>query len=159
MYTHCNALHLFDTSSRRPCCPKWLECLTWLLSSWSGAAGSVMQVSIIGLVRSPSLRACNYPILLLQLFHITVTAFSQTGLFSVWIYLEFRSLGIAVTNCNHKHGLLLTCWHDVDKFTWDPIVLSLLKRAHVDWNWSISREIYLKINKNKYICKNAVAFA
>ena len=31
-------------------------------------------------------------------------------------------------------------------FTWGRIVLSLPKRAHVDWNWLISREKYLKID-------------
>ena len=30
-------------------------------------------------------------------------------------------------------------------FTWGRIVLSLPKRAHVDWNWPISREKYLKM--------------
>ena len=34
--------------------------------------------------------------------------------------------------------------------------LSLLKRAHVDWNWPISRE---KISKKGLVCKNAVALA
>ena len=78
----------------------------------------------------------------LQLPHIPVAAYSQTDLFLVWIYLEFRSgpAGTSVTNCNHKHGLLLTCWHDVDIFTWGCIVLSSTKPAHVDWNWPISRE-------------------
>ena len=51
-----------------------------------------------------------------------------------------------MTNCNHKHGLMLTCRHDVDKFTRGGIVLSLPKDAHVDWNWPISREKYLKID-------------
>ena len=52
-----------------------------------------------------------------------------------------------MTNCNHKHGLMLTCRHDIDKFTSGRIVLSLPKRAHVDWNWPISREKYLKIDR------------
>ena len=51
-----------------------------------------------------------------------------------------------MTNCNRKHGLMLTCRHDIDKFTGGRIVLSLPKRAHVDWNWPISREKYLKID-------------
>ena len=42
-----------------------------------------------------------------------------------------------MTNCNHEHGLILTCRHGVDMFTWGCIVLSLPKRAHVDWNWPI----------------------
>ena len=75
----------------------------------------------------------------LQITHIPVTAFSQTDLFLVWIYLEFRSpqepqWPIAITST------------DVDMFTWGRIVLSLPERAHVDWNWPISREKYHKID-------------
>ena len=71
----------------------------------------------------------------LQQPDIPITAFSQTDLFLVWIYLEFRSpqaTWTPVTNCNQKHGPMLTCRHDVDVFTWGRIVLSLLKCAHVD---------------------------
>ena len=60
--------------------------------------------------------------------------------------------GTSVTNCNNKHGLMLTCRHvHVGR-----IVLSSPKRAHVDWNWPISRE---KISKNRLVCKNAIALA
>ena len=52
--------------------------------------------------------------------------------------------GTSVTNCNHKHGLLLTCRHDVDMYRRGRIVLSLPKHAHVNWNWPISQEKYLK---------------
>ena len=55
-------------------------------------------------------------------------------------------MGTSVTNCNHKHGLMSTCQNDVDTFTRGRIVLSSLKRAHVDWNWPTSRERYLKID-------------
>ena len=41
---------------------------------------------------------------------------------------------------------MLTCRHDVDMFTRGRIVSSLPKRVHVDWNWPISREKYLKID-------------
>ena len=51
-----------------------------------------------------------------------------------------------MTNCNHKHGQMLTCRHDVDMFTLGRIVLSSPKRAHVDWNWPILLEKYLKID-------------
>ena len=78
----------------------------------------------------------------LQLPHFPVTAFSQTDLFLVWINVE----GTLVTNCNHKHELMLTCRHDVDMFTWGCIVSSSPKPSHVDWNWPISREKYLKID-------------
>ena len=93
----------------------------------------------------------------LQLPHIPIRAFSQTDLFLVWIYLKLRSpqepqWPIAITST----ALMLTCRHHVDMFTWGRIVLSLLKRAHVDWNWPISRE---KISKNRLVCKNAVALA
>ena len=52
------------------------------------------------------------------------------------------------------HGLMLTCRRDVDMFTRGRIVLSLPKRAHVDWNWPISGAE--KISKNRLVCKNAV---
>ena len=42
-----------------------------------------------------------------------------------------------MTNCNHKYGLLLTRRHDVNMST---------KLAHVEWNWPILRELYLKID-------------
>ena len=61
-----------------------------------------------------------------------------------------------MSNCNHKHGLMLTCRHDVDMFTRGRIVLCSPKPAHVDWNRSISREKYLKID---WSVKNAVALA
>ena len=41
---------------------------------------------------------------------------------------------------------MLICRHDGDMSTWGRIVLSLLKHAHVDWNWYILREKYLKID-------------
>ena len=41
---------------------------------------------------------------------------------------------------------MLTCQYDVDMFTRGRIVLSSSKPAHVDWNWHISREKYLKID-------------
>ena len=51
-----------------------------------------------------------------------------------------------MTNCNHKHGLILTCGYDVDMFTLSRIVLSSPKRAHVDWNWPVSWGKWLKID-------------
>ena len=52
---------------------------------------------------------------------------------------------------------MLTYWHDVDMFKWGRIVLSLPKRAHVDCDWTISREKYLKMDW--LVCKIAVALA
>ena len=95
---------------------------------------------VIQLVQEPITRS-------LQLPHIPVTAFPQTDPFLVWIYLEPQiPTGTLVTNCSHKHGLMSTCRNDVDMFTWGRIVLSSPKRAHVDWNWPISREKRLKID-------------
>ena len=39
-----------------------------------------------------------------------------------------------MNNCNNKQGLMSTCSREA------PLFLSLPKRAHVDWNWPISRE-------------------
>ena len=69
----------------------------------------------------------------LQLRHILVSAFSRTDLFLVWIILN-----------SDPHRNLSD--HDVDMFMWGRIVLFLPKCAHVDWNWHISREKYLKID-------------
>ena len=80
----------------------------------------------------------------LQLPHIPATAFSQSHLLLVWIYLSRIqiSTGASGTNCNHKQGRT-----NVNMPTWGHIVLSLPKRAHVDWKWPISRvsKNYLKM--------------
>ena len=48
----------------------------------------------------------------LQLPHILVTAFSQTDLFLVLNLFRIQlPTGTSVTNCNHKHALMLTCRH------------------------------------------------
>ena len=79
-----------------------------------------------------------------QLPHIPVTAFSQTDLFLVWIYLEFRfpqepQWPLAIISADQ-------CWHVDMMSTISLEAASLPKRAHVDWNWPISREKYLKID-------------
>ena len=84
---------------------------------------------------------------------IATTPYSCHGIFTDWSIFFSLNLsqiqiptGISVISCNHEHGLMLTCWHDVDMLTWGCIVLSLPKHAHVDWNWTISQEKYLKID-------------
>ena len=69
----------------------------------------------------------------LQLLHIPVSLFSKTDLFLVSI----------ISNSDPHRNLRD---HDVGMFTWGRIVLFLPKCAHVDWNWPISREKYLKID-------------
>ena len=39
-----------------------------------------------------------------------------------------------------RHVVMSTCRRHVGMFIWARIVLSLPKRAHVDWNWLISRD-------------------
>ena len=99
--------------------------------------------------RSLSLGACNYPIFLSQRLHR-----------SIYFYFEFipnsdphRNLSDQLLSQAQTNVDMST---DVDMFTWGRIVLSLPKRAHVDWNKPISQEKYLK---NRLVCKNAVAFA
>ena len=78
------------------------------------------------------------------------TPYSCHGVFTDWSIFSLNLSGIQiptgtpVTNCNHKHGLTLTCRHHVGIFSWDLIVLCSPKRAYVDWNWPISRVKYLK---------------
>ena len=84
------------------------------------------------------------------------TPYSCHGVFTDQAIFSFNlsriqiPIGTSVTNCNHKHGLKVDmstlCQHYVDMFTWGRIVLSLPKRAHVDWNWPISCEKYLKLD-------------
>ena len=74
--------------------------------------------------------------------------FTDQPIFSFNLSRIQISTGTSETNCNHKN--------ERDMFTWGRIVLSLPKRAHVDWNWPISREKYLKID---WSVKNAVALA
>ena len=76
--------------------------------------------------------------------------FTDRSIFSLNLLRVLIPTGTSVTNCNHKLGLMLMCWHNVDMFTWDRIVLSLPKHAYVDRNWSISLVL---------VCKNAVAVA
>ena len=90
--------------------------------------------------QEPIDRSCNYPISLSRRFHRPIYSYCL-NLSRIQI-----PAGTSVTNCNHKHGLILVCRHDVDKFTRGRIVLSSPKRAHVNWNWPISREKYLKID-------------
>ena len=66
--------------------------------------------------------------------------FTDRSIYSLNLSRVQIPTGTSVTNCNHKQGLMLTCRHDVDVFTRCCIVLSLPKRAHVHWNWPISRE-------------------
>ena len=91
------------------------------------------------MIRSPSLGACNYP-------NICHSVFTDQSIFSL------NLSQIQIPNCNHKHGLILVCRHDVNMFTQGRIVLSSPKRAHVNWNWAISWEKCLKIDKSVKCC-------
>ena len=96
-----------------------------------------------------SLRGVNYllNLQLLWLYSYSCNGvFTDRSIFSLNLSEIQIPTGTSVTNCNLKHRLMLTCWHHVDMFTWGCIVLSLLKPAHVDWNWPISREKYHKID-------------
>ena len=92
----------------------------------------------------------------LQLPHVPVMAFSQTDLFLAWIHLESTSpqepqWPINLQSQARTNVGMSTCRHDVDMFTWGRIVLSLPKRAHLDWNWPISREKASKHRKCRCI--------
>ena len=99
----------------------------------------VLLAQKMDVARSPSPGACNYPI-----FH---GVYTDGSIFSLNLYRIQIPKRTSVINCNPKCGLI--CWHvdhDVGMFTWGHIVLSLPKRAHVDWNWPISREKCLNID-------------
>ena len=72
--------------------------------------------------------------------HSTFTDWSNFSLHLSQIQIPNGNL---VTNCNQKHARA-----NVDMFTWDCIVFSLLKPTHVDWNWPILQEKCLKIDRS-----------
>ena len=82
---------------------------------------------------SPSLGACKYPIFTSRRFHRLIYLF------------EFISNSDPYRNLSDQ--LQSQARTNVEMSTRGCIVLSLPKRAHVDWNWPISREIYLKLLK------------
>ena len=60
--------------------------------------------------------------------------------------------GTSVTNCNHKHGLMLTCRHVHVR----PHCFTLTKACSCRLELTY---ITGKISKNRLVCKNAVALA
>ena len=60
----------------------------------------------------------------------------------------------SVTNCNHKHGLLLTCRHDVDQGRPHCFILNEARSYRLELAYSAGR-----IPKNRLVCKNSVALA
>ena len=88
-----------------------------------------------------------------QLPHIPVTAFSHTDLFLVWIYAWIQiPTETSVTNCNHKHALMLTCRHVHVR----PhcFILTEARSCRLELEYFAE-----KISKNRLVCKNAVAVA
>ena len=92
----------------------------------------ILLVRQIIMIRSPSLGACNP--------HFCHRVFTDQSIFSLNLSKIQIPIGTSVTNCNHKHGVILVCQHDVSMFMWGCILLSSPKHAHVNWNWAILRE-------------------
>ena len=90
----------------------------------------------------------------LQLPHIPVTAFSQTGLFFSLnlsrIQSTHRNLSGQLQSQARTNVGISTCLRGATLF------YPFRSVAHVDCNWPISRE---KISKNRLVCKNAVVLA
>ena len=72
--------------------------------------------------------------------------FTDRSIFSFNLSRIQIPIGTSVTNCNHKHGLKVDMSTLCRHVHVGRIALSLPKRAHVDWNWPISREKYLKLD-------------
>ena len=74
--------------------------------------------------------------------------FTDRSIFSLSLSRSQIPTGTAVTDCNHKHGLMSTCRHDVDMFT--PLVrpqcFIFTEACSCRLNWPISREKFLKID-------------
>ena len=93
-----------------------------------------------------------------QLTHIPVTAFSQTNLFLVWIYREFKppqEPQLPITSDElHLTGHLTGHHHFTGRLKKNRyIFFSRSLCGTVDQNWHISREKKLK---NRPVCKNTV---
>ena len=73
----------------------------------------------------------------LKLPDIPITAFSQTDVFLIWIYREFRPPKESKRPITRM----------------EPSFVSSTMLAHVDWNWPI---LWEKKPKNRPVCKNAV---
>ena len=61
-----------------------------------------------------------------------------------------------MTNCSHKHGLMLTCRHDVDMFKCGRIFFTLTEARSSRLELAYFRG---NISKNRLVCKDAVALA
>ena len=61
--------------------------------------------------------------------------FTDRSIFSLNLSRFQIPTGTPITNCNHKHGLMLTCSRKAALF------YPVQKRAHVDWNWPFRGKI------------------
>ena len=95
--------------------------------------------------RSPSLGACNFPIFLSRRFRRSIFSLNSTR-------IPIPS-GTSVTNCNHKHGLMLTSCQHVHVITHCFIPTEACS-CRLELAYFAG-----KISKNRLVCKNAIAFA
>ena len=93
---------------------------------------SVFRLDVRRSGRSPTLGACTHPIFLSLRFHRR-------------IYFQFEFISSSYPHRNLSDQLQSQARTKFD-MSRGRIVLSLAHRAHVDWNWPISREKYLKID-------------
>ena len=93
---------------------------------------------------------------------IATTPYSCHGIFTDWSIFFSLNLsqiqiptGISVISCNHEHGLMLTCWHDVSRHVDMRLHCFILTKAcscQLELNYFAG-----KISKNRLVGKNAVA--
>ena len=96
--------------------------------------------------QEPIDRSCNYPIFLPRRFHRPIYSYCL-NLSRIQI-----PTGTSVTNCNHKHGLMLTCRHVHVR----PHCFILTEACSCRLELAYFAG---KISKNRLVCKNAVALA
>ena len=78
--------------------------------------------------------------------------FTDQSIFSLNFSRIQIPTGTLVTNCNHKHRLILTCRHDVDMF--NCCILTEARSCRLELAYFAE-----KISKNRLACKNAIVFA
>ena len=93
---------------------------------------------------------------------LATTPYSCHGIFTDWSIFFSLNLsqiqiptGISVISCNHEHGLMLTCWHDVSRHVDMRLHCFILTKAcssRLELNYFAG-----KISKNRLVGKNAVA--
>ena len=106
--------------------------------------GSYQMLDVLNEVRSPSLTATTP--------YFCHGVFTDRSILGLNLSRFQIPTGTSLTNCNHKHGLLLTCRHVHVRPHCFILTGACLCRLELGY-------FARKISKNRLVCKNAVALA